>query len=915
MSRYSFTRYDRGAERPPTSSIETHVPEGWDVAWDEVFDVVGYDEPVDIYCLRESWGGHEAGAIIILGTREFWVEKPPDARLELRERGTGLAATASQAGCSACPALCQGRTTIVEGYGPPEPLIMVVGEAPGASEDRAGMPFVGQSGTLLRAVLGEVGLSSREVYYTNAVRCRPPENRDPTPDELDACQHWLLREIETVRPQAVLCVGRVAERQLQYVDVGVPVFSTWHPAYVMRQSSKKRDEWREELRGIVDAVRGKAANQVTTVEDWDPGDADWTTPTLAVDTETDSLQEAYGERLVSVQVSDGRWAIFTDLESDPVGTAELIDRIRQRHVYLWNAKYDAPLIGVDLLDPEKWDDPALMAYVLRYERVGLKEIGPKLTGLVMEPITELLTGYTRTEKTLKSGPRKGLIETKVKKYKRPFSQALAEEPERAKTYAMLDAVVTARAARILERELNGIPVLRRYYEDYEKPMVPILGGMEQRGVRVDVAALEGLSDTLEQQERRCVENAKYIFDVGAGVNLLSPAQVADLLQKQGFRWNKTTPTGQMCADEGVLLDLAGYTVYDDEKFGEGLKQAIERATTGGVIGGDTPPIAEFVYWLLNLRETRKLKGTYVDRLLRDRDSEGRIHARFNGMVTNTDRLSSSEPNLQNIPIRGTLRDAIRRVFVPRPGYLFVKADKGQLEVRIYAHFTQEAALLEAFRTGGDCHQAVADELGIPRWRAKNVLFAAIYGANAKKLAATAGVEGDTARQFLDRLRQRLPGMANWHPWISACLDGRGYVETMCGWRGYYPLWRSPLSKDRADALREAGNLPIQGSASGIVKRTMIATEHGLRWPTHWHALLTQGARDVLYDYPDGIARAFGAELVLQVHDEVVYEVPESRAVGFAKALQTLGEGVATDLTVPLEFEPAVGTSWADLVKV
>lgn len=908
MNRYSFKRYAKGAERPPDASIETHVPDDWDVAWDDVFDAIGcWDEPVDVYCLREPWGEHERGAIIVLGARDFYVEKPPESRLELRERGTGVGSSASAVGCSACPELCKGRTTIVEGYGPTDPLLMVVGEAPGANEDRAGMPFVGQSGTLLRAVLGEVGLSSREVYYTNAVRCRPPENRDPTAEELDACRGWLLREIETVRPQAVLCVGRVAERQVG--DVGLPVYSVWHPAYVMRKGHKARDEWREELRGIVDAIRGKAHSQVTTVEDWDPGDADWTTPTLAVDTETDSLQEAYGERLVSVQASDGRWAIFCDLESDPVGTSELIDKIRGRHVYLWNAKYDAPLLGVDLLDPDKWDDPALMAYVLRYDRVGLKELGPKLTGLQMEPISDLLTGYTRTERTLKSGPRKGLIETKVKKYKRPFSQALAEEPERARNYGMLDAVVTARAARILERELNGIPVLRRYYDDYEKPMVSILGGMEQRGVRVDVAALEDLRERLEHQESRCVEGAKYVFDVPDSVNLLSPQQVARLLQEQGFRWNKTTATGLLSCDEPTLLDLAGYTVYDDEKFGEGLKQAIENDPEG------VSPVGEFVYWLLNLRETRKLKGTYVDRLLRDRDSQGRIHARFNGMVTNTDRLSSSDPNLQNIPIRGTLRDAIRRVFVPRPGYLFVKADKGQLEVRIYAHFTQEAALLEAFRTGGDCHQAVADELGIPRWRAKNVLFAAIYGANAKKLAATAGVEGDKARQFLDRLRQRLPGMANWHPWIASCLDGRGYVETMCGWRGYYPLWRSPLSKDRADALREAGNLPIQGSASGIVKRTMIATEHGLQWPTSWHELMTPDAWAVMGEYPQGIARAFQAELVLQVHDEVVYEVPESNAVGFAKALQQLGEGVASDLTVPLEFEPAVGTSWADLVKV
>jgi uracil-DNA glycosylase family 4 len=910
MSRYQFKKYATGASRPPDSFIETNIPPDWDVSWDAVFDSINcWDEPVDIYCLREPWGGHERGAILVLGTHAFWLETRPESYLELVEQGQSAQTTASEAGCQACPALCAGRTSIVEGYGPADPVLMVVGEAPGASEDRAAMPFVGQSGTLLRAVLGEVGLSSREVYYTNAVRCRPPENRDPTAEELRACRHWLRREIATVRPEAILCVGKIARKSVVGLGIDVPIYDAWHPAFVMRQSSKKRDEWRNELQTIVDGVRGRPLPQRVALDPWAEGEPYWAAPALAVDTETDSLTEAYGERLVSVQVSDGQWALFASLQREPTRVDALLARIRGRHVYLWNAKYDAPLLGVDLLDADKWDDPALMAYVLRYERVGLKEIGPKLTGLMMEPITGLLTGYVKTEKTFKSGPRKGLTIENVKKYQRPFSQALREEPERARNYGMLDAVVTARAARILEQELNAVPTLRQYYDDYEKPMVPILGGMEQRGVKVDVAALEALSATLSESERRSVEGAKAIFDVPDRVNLLSPEQVAKVLQGQGFRWNKTTPTGRMCADEQVLLDLAGYTVYDDEKFGEGLKQAIEGDPEG------VSPVAEFVFWLLNLRETRKLRGTYVDRLLRDRDAEGRIHARFNGMVTNTDRLSSSDPNLQNIPIRGTLRDAIRRVFVPREGCLFVKADKGQLEVRIYAHYTQETALLEAFRSGGDPHQAVADELGIPRWRAKNVLFAAIYGANAKKLAETAGVEGERARQFLERLRKRLPGMANWHPWISAALDSRGYVETLCGWRGYYPLWRSPLSRDRAEALREAGNLPIQGSASGIVKRTMIASEHGQNWPTQWHGLLRPEAWAVMFEYPRGIARHFGADLVLQVHDEVVYEVPEHAAVPFARALQTLGEGVAADLTVPLEFEPAVGTSWAELQKI
>jgi uracil-DNA glycosylase family 4 len=919
MGGLRFRAYGRGVE-PPASCAE--IPEGWDVDWPEVFDATdSWDEPVDVLALSDDWQGHPKGAILVLGESRFWVQERLDHGLELRERGyVGYEGTATQAKCDRCPALCGSRQNIVEGFGPVAPLIAVVGEAPGREEDKAAIPFVGASGKLLRAVLGEIGLVASEVFYTNAVRCRPEDNRTPTREEWMACGSWLKSELERVRPVVVVAMGRTAADAVN--ALGIEAEYVYHPAYIMRQGHAKREAWKAELQAIVRRARGESEPVAEVAEPWWEGPIDWAHPALAVDTETDSLTEGYGERLVMAQVSDGTGAqVYLEGQVESEGA---LRAIRDRHVYLWNAKYDAPLLGVDLGDAEKWDDPALMAYVLRYERVGLKELGPKLTGLEMRSIKELLQVYKQTGvrrngsvikhkgKTNKPWHAKigkgthstsyhfyksfatedeanaaldvalaelGLPrETPVYKWvKAPFSAALETRPEEARAYGMLDAVVTARAGALLERELNRLPVLRRYYDEFEKPCVQVLADMERVGVQIDPRELEPLSERLGREIAGADARAREVFGVDPAVNLGSPEQVCNVLMELGYSWKKHTPSGmRLSTDEATLLSLTGYTVYDDPGQG-GLKQALEA-------GEDDRALSHFVGNLLYMREMAKLRSTYVDKLLRVRDQGDRVHARFNGMVTNTDRLSSSEPNLQNIPIRGTLRDAIRRVFVARDGCCFVKADFSQLEVRIYAHFTQEPVLLRAYQEGLDVHQSVADELGIPRWRAKNVLFAAIYGAAAAKLAQTAGVTD--AREFLERLRVRLPSILNWHKKIAASLDTRGYVETLFGWRGYYPLWRSPLGKDRAASLREAGNLPIQGTASGIVKRLMI-----------------QAAP---------LARQYQADLVLQVHDEVVYEVPINGAKPFAAQLERLGANVCPELSVPLVFEPAIGPNWADV---
>jgi DNA polymerase-1 len=538
---------------------------------------------------------------------------------------------------------------------------------------------------------------------------------------------------------------------------------------------------------------------------------------------------------------------------------------RKTRIWFHNAKYDAPLVGVNLRDLHKWDDTMLLAYVLREGRVGLKELGPRLTGIQMDPISTILNGERYQAKTLKSGPDKGMVICTAHKYKRPFSVALQEDPEPTTEYALKDAVVTSRLAEVLSYELAQAEnkALREYYRDVEKPIVPILRDMEDTGVLIGPDVLVKIGKQLRRTQNRIQRQWLWC-------NLKSNRDVARLLQVEGgYTLRDRTPTGEWKVDNATLLKLAG--VDSREQVAAGT----------------------YIAEILNFREAGKLKGTYVDSLLERRDDLGRVHGRFNQAVTDTNRLSSSEPNLQNIPARTKLGKKIREAFIAPEGYTIIKADYSQLEVRIFAHYTQEPVLLQAYTPGQerDVHQGVADELGIARKSAKNVLFGSVYGADAPKLAVTAGVPLAESAAFLARLKQRIPSLGTWQQTIAGLLEQNGYLETLLGWRNYYPQFWSPIRSESRAALREGANMPIQGTAAGIVKRLMIAL--------------------------DGVWQHYGARLLMQVHDELVFECPDKWVSAFVKNLQAMGAAVGQDvgLTVALKLEIETGRSWGTTVPV
>jgi len=898
--------------------------------WKEVFDAlpeVDSLEECEAYATADQWRHYPPGTLVVRSRAAAWIEEPPETGIVVGPKGKlGYVETATTTQCTRC-SLADGRHCVVDGIGPPDPLIMFVGAAPGKTEDACGTPYTGPSGKLLYEMLGELGLTQK-VYLTNSLRCLLPPNTQPTQEQLDACKPWLKEEIERVRPQQIVALGGIAQEQLRGLGYEAP--ETSHPASSHR-NPKEREIWKRKFRKAIREVLGWAEPPEAAVMPWFEGEVDWESPWLAVDTETEDGEDGTTTELCTVQVSDGTKVCFhgpmhrvggehngqrriphddevrgaesapasgsagaqagapaaggddrfTSLSQQAVreppapgrGDAEReqqekwraheTDGLRQRAlqrrpIYAHNVRYDGPLIGLDLDDLDVWEDTMIMAYVLRYPRVGLKELGPELTGIRMSPISTVLgTG----------------------KNKRSFSEALLVQPDLTKEYALKDAVVTSRLARVLRRELCQAPQLEEYYYEFEKPCVPVLERMERRGVLVDTAGLEAVGVQIDAE----IAAAAHIPATALGLTeseLRSNKKVSEALLKAGFVLNYKTPTtGAYSVDEGALLSAVGATSASALQERQDDKSIIVRE-------------------LLKYREFQKLKSTYVDKLLKSRDGRGRVHARFNQCVTSTDRLSSSNPNLQNIPIRGTLGNTIRKVFVAPPGAVIVKADYSQLEVRIYAHYTQEPVLLDAYTHGvhdregkdGTCrrcdvHQAVADALGIARWRAKNVLFACIYGADAPKIAATAGVPPSEARQFLDDLRVRIPSLLTWSRRIKRDLETLGYASTLFGWRGYYPLFRSPISSESSAALREAANLPIQGTASGIVKRLMPSA--------------------------DRLVRGYDGHLLLQVHDELVFEVPQVQVHAFSRELARVGGAVAPEITVPLRLEVGWGPNWGE----
>ena len=511
---------------------------------------------------------------------------------------------------------------------------------------------------------------------------------------------------------------------------------------------------------------------------------------------------------------------------------------------LHNAKYDLEVLcraenGGIAVAPV--DDSMMISYAMEAGRHGHG----------MDELAALHLGHTPITFDSVTGTGRARI---------PFSQVPLDK---ATAYAAEDADVTLRLWSLLKPRLREAKALA-LYEQVERRMVAVLRDMELAGIKIDAAELarigEDFSEKLVRYERQCHELAGRPFNVG------SPKQLGEILFDEmklpGGKRSKLT--GAWGTDASVLEELAA--------------QGVDLARR-----------------VLDWRQIQKLKSTYVDALAQKADAQGRVHTDFAMAVTSTGRLSSTEPNLQNIPVRTEEGARIRGAFVAEAGNVLVSADYSQIELRILAHVADVPSLKQAFANGEDIHSRTAADIfhldpkavdKEARRRAKTINFGIIYGMSAFGLGARLGIPPGEARAIIDAYFARYPG-------IRACMERfkedartRGYVETPFGRK----LWIAEIaSKDparRAGAERAAINAPFQGGAAEIIKRAMVRVPQALR-----------------------DARLSG-RMLLQVHDELVLEVPEAEAEATARLLRQVMESAA-ELSVPLAVEVGHGRSWAD----
>ncbi|HYG88695.1 MAG TPA: DNA polymerase I [Azospirillum sp.] len=505
-----------------------------------------------------------------------------------------------------------------------------------------------------------------------------------------------------------------------------------------------------------------------------------------------------------------------------------------------NFKFDHQLFARYGVRVTPTDDTMLMSYVL--------EGG--MHGHGMDELAELHLAYTTIKYEDVCGSGKARI---------TFDRVALDK---ALDYAAEDADVTLRLWKVLKPQLVDARMVT-VYETLERPLTPIIADMERAGVRIDRAELRRLSqdfaERLVQLEAEIHKLAPRPFNVG------SPKQLGEILfDEMKLGSSKKGKTGAYSTDSSVLEALA------------------EQG-------------AEIAQRVLDWRQLAKLKSTYTDALQGQTDAQSRIHTSFAMAVTNTGRLSSTDPNLQNIPIRNEEGRKIRHAFVAEPGCKLLSVDYSQIELRLVAEMVGVEALKRAFREGIDVHAMTASQVfGVPldkmtpdtRRRAKTINFGIIYGISGFGLGRQLGITPGEANAFIKTYLERFHELKDWMEATKAFARQHGHVCTLFGRRCFIPGIHDKNAARRAFAERQAINAPIQGTAADIMKRAMSRVPAALE------------------------AAGSNARMLLQVHDELLFEVPEAEAAEAATIVQRVMEGAAT-LGVPLVAEAGIGNSWAE----
>lgn len=573
---------------------------------------------------------------------------------------------------------------------------------------------------------------------------------------------------------------------------------------------------------------------------------------FAFDTETTSLNYMEAELVgVSFAIEPGQ-AAYVPVAHDYMGAPEQISRERL----------------LEKLKPLLESEQHLkVGQHIKYDMNVLARYGIALRGVAFDTMLEsYVFNSTATRHDMDSLADKYLgvktvhfedIAGKGKK-QLTFNQI---ELEQAAPYAAEDADITLRLHQALVAKLDSTPAVKPVFEEIERPLIPVLSHIERNGALVDANLLG--QQSLEIAERlKEIEKAAH-DEAGEPFNLSSTKQLQTILfEQKKLPVLKKTPKGAPSTAEEVLQELA--------------------------LDYPLPKL------ILEHRSLSKLKSTYTDKLpLMINPQTGRIHTSYHQAVTATGRLSSSDPNLQNIPVRNAEGRRIRQAFVAPEGYKIVAADYSQIELRIMAHLSQDKGLLNAFSHGDDVHRATAAEVfktsvedvsAEQRRRAKAINFGLIYGMSAFGLGKQLGVGRNEAQQYIEHYFETYPGVQNYMDDIRTKAAEEGYVETLFGRRLYLPEIKARNAMRRQAAERTAINAPMQGTAADIIKKAMLAVDS-------W---LANGEMD--------------ARMIMQVHDELVFEVREDQVEAFVVAVKEK-MAAAADLDVPLVVDAGIGDNW------
>ena len=739
------------------------------------------------------------------------------------------------------------REGVVEKFGvPPERIIDYLALVGDSSDNIPGVPKVGPK--TAAKWLNEYGSLDALIEQAGSVRGKVGESLRANLEQLD-----LSRQLATIRCDlelgqdvdalAMQPPDRAALKEL-YEQME---FRTWLKEIL------GGDESTEESEAAAVPAAGVEYETVLTQQQLDAWikrleQADH----YAFDTETTSLEYMQAEIVgLSFAVETHR-AAYVPLAHDYAGAPEQLDRDRVLEQFR------------KLLEDEA---PKKIGHNLKYDMSVLANHGIELKGIAFDTMLEsYVLDSTASRHDMDSLALKYLAH-KCTSYEEVAGKgakqlSFNEVPvETAAPYAAEDADITLRLHQTLWPRLQQEKALVSVFNDIDLPLVPVLSRMERNGVKVDRDMLATQSGELAQKMAEIEEAA--FKEAGQPFNIGSPKQIQEILfDQQGLPVLAKTPKGAPSTAESVLAELA-------------LDYKLPRL-------------------ILDYRSLSKLKSTYTDKLPERIDSRtGRVHTSYHQAVAATGRLSSTEPNLQNIPVRTESGRRIRQAFIAEKGFRILAADYSQIELRIMAHLSGDEGLLAAFAAGEDIHRATAAEVfGVrpdqvsseQRRSAKAINFGLIYGMSAFGLARQLGIERGAAQEYVDLYFARYPGVKAYMDRTREQAHDQGYVETLFGRRLYLPEINARNHQRRTAAERTAINAPMQGTAADIIKLAMIRTDGWIR----------SGRLDV--------------RMVMQVHDELVFEVAEQDLRQAETAIREQMQGAA-ELAIPLEVEVGVGANW------